>query len=289
MKRISILFLPFFIMCNTMADKVPFTEERILNELDLAFNHHPGMYFPVADKSVIKYNFFLDLEHGYCETAGSRIHLYADSLDWAIVFEKSGYQNRGGYATIALDYIGNCVDYIIERYEEHVPVPYTSIANTKYIYLVTGEEYERIRNRQGSEMEQFELISDTITSVKVRNRVVNLKYDPVLYAEMGVAGEFENPRNLLSYGGLIRYIHDTQPDVVQATETDIRTNIPRNLSKIMTLNKFHFSSFYDKKTLPSKQELFQLIAKILVTQDSSYWKPTQEPNNHWRNWKSGNL
>lgn len=284
MKRISILLLPFFIMCKTMTEKIPFTEESILNELDLAFNDQPGMYFPVTDESVTKYNFFLDLEHGYCETAGSRIHLYADSVDWAIVFEKSGYQNRGGYATIALDYIGNCVDYIVEKHDS-----YTSISNTKYVYLVTGDEYERIRNRQGGEMEQFELISDTVASVKVRDRIVDLKYDPILYAEMGVAGEFDNPRNLLSYGGLIRYINDTQPDVVQATEADIRTNIPKDLHKVMTIDEFHFSSFYDKKTLPSKQELFQLIAKILVTQDSSYWKPTQEPNNHWRNWESGNL
>lgn len=31
----------------------------------------------------LDYTFFLDLEQGYCETAGSRIRLYADADRWA--------------------------------------------------------------------------------------------------------------------------------------------------------------------------------------------------------------
>jgi len=271
-------------MCNISNNTIRFAEENVLEELDLAFLDKPGRYFPSTNESTIKYNFFLDLEHGYCESAGSRIHLYADSVNWAVVFEKSGYQNRGGYATIQLDYIGNCIDYIIEKYNG-----YTYISNTKYIYLITGDEYELIRNRQGSEREQFELISDHISSVRVKDSIVYLKYDPELYTEMGVAGEFDNPKNLMSYGRLIRYIYETQPSIVQATETDIRTNIPNRIPKIMTIDEFHYSSSYNKDMLPSRQELFQLIAKILVTGDSTLWQPAHEPNNHWRNWESGNL
>jgi len=289
MKRIILLFIPIFFMCKTNSE-MPYTETDILKELDQAFKGQIGMYFPPTQETVIKYNFFLDLEHGYCKTAGSRIHLYADSVNWAVVFEKSGYQNRGGYAGIQLDYIGNCIDYIVERYNrEQVLVPYTSMSNTKYIYLVTGDEYERIRNRQGAEPEQFELISGKVTSVSVRDSIVDLKDDPELYTQMGVAGEYDNPRKLMSYGGLIRYIHETLPSVIQATEDDIRTNIPKNLPKIMTISEFHYSSIYDKDNLPSKQELFRMIAGILVMRDSTLWKPTQEANNHWRNWESGNL
>lgn len=275
-------------MCIKPTHTGQFTEESILQELDLAFNDQPGMYFP-KDTESIKYNFFLDLEHGYCETAGNRIHLYADSRDWAIVFEKSGYQNRGGYATINLDYIGNCIDYLVEKHERDIFSSYTYISNSKYIDLVSGDEYERIRNRTGSEMEQFELIDESATLAIVRGKTVDLHYDPELYARMGVAGEFDNPRNLMSYGGLIRYIHDTQPEVIQATEADIRTQLPANLPKIMTIDKFHYSSYYDKGNPPSEQELFRLIAKILVARDSSLLKPTLEPNNHWKNWESGNL
>lgn len=56
-----------------------FTEIEILEPLELAFNGTPSKYYPTRQPEDIKYNFFLDLEHGYCETAGNRIHLYADS------------------------------------------------------------------------------------------------------------------------------------------------------------------------------------------------------------------
>jgi len=39
----------------------------------------------------------------------------------------------------------------------------------------------------------------------------------------------------------------------------------------------------------SNQETFKLISKILLTKDTTYWKPTMKPNNHWSNWESGNL
>lgn len=99
-------------------NEMTFSENEILERLDLAFKGTPGKYFPKGRPEDIKYNFFLDLEHGYCETAGTRIHLYADSTRWAIVLEKSGYQNREISAEIELDYIGNCFDYPIDNYPE---------------------------------------------------------------------------------------------------------------------------------------------------------------------------
>jgi len=96
--------------------KMSFTEAEILHKLDLAFNDIPDSDFPAGDIEDIKYNFFPDLEHGYCETAGSKIHLYADKSRWAIVFEKCGYYNRSFDARIELIYIGNCIDYVIEKF-----------------------------------------------------------------------------------------------------------------------------------------------------------------------------
>ena len=57
----------------------------------------------------------------------------------------------------------------------------------------------------------------------------------------------------------------------------------------MTINEFHYESFYKKENLPSRQECYQLIAKVLVTKDTTKWKPTLKPNNSWKNWSSGNL
>lgn len=267
-----------------MAKSTTYMEEDILEELDLAFNGLPSRYYPQKEINDIQYTFFLDLEHGYMETAGNQIHLYADSARWAIVFEKSGYHSRAGKAFVELDFIGNCIHYITKNQNGK-----NYVSNTKNICLIPYSEYERIRNRKGPDMEQFELISDSVKSIKVRDKVISIESNLRLFQEMGVSREFENPRHLLSYGGLIRYLYETNPSVIQSTEVDIRTQLPPHIPRIMTLDKFHYTSCYDEDIPPSKQELFQLIAKVLVLKDSTFWKPRKKPNNHWSNWESGNL
>ncbi|MEO0728359.1 MAG: hypothetical protein AAFZ63_27685, partial [Bacteroidota bacterium] len=91
-----------------------FSEKEILAEIDSAFIGEPGPFFPgKKNQKDIHYNFFLDLEHGYCNTASSRIHLYADEENWAVVFEKGGYQNRAPSVEVELYYVGNCIEYIL--------------------------------------------------------------------------------------------------------------------------------------------------------------------------------
>jgi hypothetical protein len=267
-----------------MATSRLYTEKNILEELDCAFNGVPGKFFPKGGGNIILYNFFLDLEHGYCETAGNRIHLYADKERWVVVFEKNGYQNRGGNADIELDYIGNCVEYIKENYDD-----YTYISNMGLIELITGKEYERVCKNDSGE-DYFELINPKIESIELRGKMVKIEHDPAKYKALGIEPcKYDNPDELVGFGELIKYFNETSPDLIRAQEEEIKQHIPKDLPKIMTIDKFHFSSIYDKDIPPHEQELYQLIAKVLVNGDSSFWKPTQEPNNHWSNWESGNL
>ncbi len=262
---------------------MPYTEFDILEELDCAFNDVPGSYYPKGEKYNC-YNFFLDLEHGYCETAGNRIHLYADAERWAVIFEKSGYQNRGGRAEIQLDYVGNCIDYIITDSDD-----YTSVSNTEVITLISGEEYERISLDDSGES-MFELINPKVETVKVKEAMVTIEHDPLKYEALGIEPrEYDNPDRLVGFGELIRYFNEAESDLIRASEEEIKLHIPLDIPKIMTLDEFHYSSLYDKDLLASDQELYQLIAKVLVNQDATLWKPTLEPNNHWSNWESGNL
>jgi hypothetical protein len=262
-----------------------FTESEILEQLDLAFNDTPSKYYPEGKPQDVKYNFFLDLEHGYCETAGNKIHLFADTTRWAMVFEKSGYQNRATAAEIELYYIGNCIDYPIDTYPEQ-----DYITNTSNIILIDPTEFERIQNKAGEEMETFELIAPDIKEINVRDQQIPFDNDYKNYEKVGITiRDYDNPKKLIGFADFVRFLNETNPTAISATEQDIRQHIPKDIPKLMTIEQFHFASVYNKENPPSQQETYQLIAKVLLTNDPSHWKPTLKPNNHWSNWDSGNL
>lgn len=262
-----------------------FTEKDILEQLDLAYNGQPSNYYPAGRPQDIKYNFFLDLEHGYCETAGNRIHIYGDLTRWAIVFEKSGYQNRSSAAEIELDYVGNCIDYPIETYPER-----NYITNSSRVFLIEPTEFERIENKDGYDMETFELISQKTKEIKVRDSLIPFDNNFKNYEKLGIKiRDFENPKNLIAFEDFVRFLNETDPALISATDKDIRRHIPKDIPKLMTINEFHFVSAHDKVNPPSNQETYKLIAKVLLTRNKANWKPTEKANNHWSNWESGNL
>ncbi|OPC14398.1 hypothetical protein BAY01_08395 [Elizabethkingia miricola] len=264
--------------------EMAFNEIEILEQLDLAFNGIPSKYYPKGQPQDIKYNSFLDLEHGYCETAGNRIHLYADTTRWIIVFEKSGYQNRATSAEIELTYIGNCINYPVAKYPER-----NYITNTNNVILITPKELTRIENKDGEELERFELIGRNIKEIKIRDTFTPFNNNYKDYEKVGIKiRDYDNSKNLIGFGDLIRYLHETNPNLISATENEIRKYIPKDIPKLMTINEFRVST-YEEANLPSQQETFKLIAKILKTRDIKNWKPTQKPNNSWKNWESGHL
>jgi hypothetical protein len=292
MRLLPIITLCFLLSCsgtikNNLNNKRRMTvnEKEILEQLDLAFNETPNNYFPKGRPQDIKYNFFLDLEHGYCETAGNRIHLYADSTRWIIVFEKSGYQNRTTSAEIELNYFGNCVDYPVDKYHER-----NYITNSSRVVLIDPEEFERIENKVGDELETFELIGHEIKKIKIRDKYIPFDNDYKNYEKVGIEmRDFDNSKKLIGFGDLIRYLNETNPSLISATEVEIRKHIPKDIPKLMTINEFHFISAYEKSNPPSQQETYKLIAKVLTTRDTTYWKPAMKANNSWKNWESGNL
>lgn len=178
-----------------------YSKKDVLNEIDLAFGGKPSDFFPEKGKQVVQYNFFLDLEHGYCDTASSRIHLYANDKDWAVVFEKSGYQNRARAVEIELYYIGNCIDYLVSQNGGR-----NYITNTKVISLISFEELGRIENRSGSDMEQFELIDSTVEKVEIRGAQISVDLNPLKYDELRIPLRVhDNPKRLIGFGDLVRF------------------------------------------------------------------------------------
>ena len=220
------------------------------------------------------YNFFLDLEHGYFYTAGSRINLFADSDRWAIVFEKSGFANRAGRAEIELNYFGNCLLNL-----DRAGLNDKFICNSKYFTIISGEEFEKVEG-------DFELVSKKAKYIKVRDAQLSIEQDSSKYESIGIQiQDFDNPENMIDYQSLVRYLNEYNSELFKATNEELRTSIPLDLPLLMKIDNWHHRTYteYDGEK-PSSYETFQLIAEILVRKDIDIWNPTLKPNNDWRNW-----
>ncbi|GAB4051003.1 DUF7003 family protein [Spirosoma litoris] len=246
-----------------------YTDSDILVALDEADKHDT-------------YNNFLDLEHPYVYTAGSAMNLFADSTRWAIVFEKSGFSPRGGYPGIDLYYFGNCLHNLDKQgaYNQ-----FTS--NMKLLPLIAPELMEDIT-------EENDLIKRSISHLTIRENSVSISQNPDAYEKRGISiSTFENPKRLIDYCSLIRYLADTQPESLRATSSELRTCLPQDLPCIMSIDQWHHKSYsaeYNYGVKPSEYETYRMVAQILATQDPTRWKPTLEPNNDWRNWpEAGSL
>ncbi|WP_162144113.1 DUF7003 family protein [Sporocytophaga myxococcoides] len=258
-----------------------FDEQSVLNELNLAFKGIPGDRFPKSNENQIVYNFFPDLENGYMFIASSKIHLYADKNRWAIVFETNGYHNRQFNAQINLVYIGNCISYSKEISPER-----SYVSNFSSVELISQEEFKRIQNFKGLEMEQFELVDSDINEIKVRDVLLPVNHNGLEYEAFDIKfREYDNPKRLVGFKDLVRFLSETQKEVMSANEEDLRKNLPDTLPKLITIDSFH----HKNNMTPDSYETYRMIAKILVTGDTTFWKPKLTPNNHWTNWRSGAL
>jgi len=257
-----------------------YSEQEILDALDRASKNTAHK----LDDKTYFYNFFMDLEDGYLNVANSKIHLFADKTDWVVVFETNGFHNNGS-AQVHLLYIGNCVAYERTETEDRI-----DLSNFFVILLIEESEFRKIENNTGKGMEQYELITPEADSITVRNSKIKIEHDEAKYAEKSISfRDYDNPNHLVDFVSFVRYLSETESELMSAKETEIKSHFMKDIPQLMTIESFYQKSIHSQGNLPSSYETYQLIARILVTKDTSLWKPTLKPNNHWSNWVSGNL
>lgn len=235
---------------------------------------------------------FVEFEHPYLSTAGSRLTLYGDETRWAMVFEKAGYSNSGFSGEIWLTYFGNC---LINQDSWGRSVQYKS--NSKFIPIISDKELE------GLEQDYSSLVLKDKKQVKVRDTLLRIEHDISKYEAKGMnIRSDDNPENLVDFASLIRYLDEEHPQLFRAADKELRTCLPSDIPKIMCIDKWHHEEytgysngpFYDEVaptnfesymgTSPLNYETYNMIAEVLISKDTTMWKPTLKPNNDWRNW-----
>jgi hypothetical protein len=241
------------------------TAQSIVDYLDnCVILNHPGW-------------FFMDLGHGYFYTANSRLSLFGDGADWAIVFEKSGYSNRGMRIELELNYFGSALHNL-----EPGGISGQFLYNAKYFTLVTGDDLEEIET-------EFEEISSDARQVKLRGEYVLLPETFEGYKKW--VPELDRvPR----FDDLARYLAFEYEEACYATMDELRTCLPEALPFLMHIDAWHHRYYYyfvngpEKPQLlgdkPSSYETFPMIAEVLAHRDPSRYRPTLRANNHWKHW-----
>jgi hypothetical protein len=239
-----------------------YSEKSILDDLDDCGKTNP-------------YKFFPDLGHGYFALSGSRVSLFADKDRWAIVFEKTGYANREYSVKTEILYFGNCLKNL-DKVDEH-------LLNVKYVQLCPYINLSSIMDKRTH-------ILQNADSISIRSEKIPIIHSTQLYSDKGIVLKNDS----LDIVSLTRLLEEFYPLSFRATDSEIRQCLPNDLPKIMTIDQWHQESYTNygvpQGVLPSQQEAYQLMAKVLVTKDTSLFKPTLKPNNDWRFWPdSGGL
>jgi hypothetical protein len=281
------------------------TEEEILNTLD---NSNDGYYCS-----------FVDLGHVYSYLIDARLNVFRGDNDrWAIAVERLGYNPRAGAIVLDINYYGNCLTNL-EFYNER-PTSYYSIHPIDFnnfnetidgeslnpdakFWLVRGQQVSLSHNKQdytnaGIELKEYE--PNEISAEEVGRLVVAQNRDVFRATDIELYKSIPTDLNkILVIDG---WFHKDFQLQISPTMTDEHLHQTFEFNKNLTgLGGMTFESFAQsfrqqeilsddwnreiwENNRPSSYETWQLIAKVIVTNDPKQYKPTLKPNTHWTNW-----
>ncbi|NJM81033.1 MAG: hypothetical protein HC854_18065 [Flavobacterium sp.] len=281
------------------------TEQEILNTLD-----HSNDSF---------YCTFVPLGHFYSYLIDVRLNVFRnDNGNWAIAIERLGFNPREGYVALEIYYYGNCLENL-EYYNNRPTSSYciypidsdnfietidnVVLKNDAKYWLVRGEQVALQYTKQdyknaGIELKEYEpntISADEVAKLAVLNhRDLFRATDQELYKSI--------PKDLKKILVLDEWFHkDFEWQLTPKMTEDQLQKIYDFNEKVtgmagLTLEEFKKMTREQeatnddyKKTIwennrPSSYETWQLIAKVIVSNDPTLYKPTLQPNTHWSNW-----
>jgi hypothetical protein len=175
-----------------------------------------------------------------------RLHGYADDDRWAIVIEELNYHPGAGEPDVYLHLYGN-------RLADDpgiFPEPVVRGLDTPMAEIGDPERPGHVR--------------PNLSGIQIRGRTVTV--DP------SAAGA--------RFTDFFRTLVPEHRDLLLATESELRQVVPADLPEVITIEAWHHPDLEP----PSTSEAFRQLAEVLATRDPSRYRPTAEPNTHWRFW-----
>lgn len=242
--------------------KKKYTINSILEDLDESGKKH--------------YKVFPRYDNEFYNTCSNKIELYADSENWAIVFQELIYNISENCFQINIDYFGNCLKNMDVLNQKDT-------SNSKRIQLNNENDLIPV-------FEKYPFVSKNIQTINIRNKPFKITHDKTLYLNKNIT-PYPSDNGLIDIKSIFRYLIEENKNAFWATNEEIKLCIPKELPLLMVIDKWYHEPYDGKKNgsfsgvPPSQYETFQQIAKVLVTKDTSFFNPTIVPNNDWRNWE----
>ncbi|MEO0505722.1 MAG: hypothetical protein AAF090_06175 [Bacteroidota bacterium] len=220
------------------------------------------------DKCAEEFTFPM-LDNGYIYPIHSKMSAYRDEIRWVLIIEVIGFSYRGGGhngISNCLHIYGNCIDTNPGTDNSN----FLFITNDSPDFPTFDEEYLESLNPQAKTM-------------FLRGKETPINHNRDYYLSKGI--ELEAMDKIFVWE-FLRGLQPDYSDYFEATEEEIRDRIPKDLPKIMQLKEWFHPDCADSE-LPSNNETFRQIAKVLETGEKKHYQPTNPPNNHWKNWPDG--
>jgi hypothetical protein len=229
--------------------------EEILNQLDQCNSEYT---FPMLD-------------NGYIYPAGTKLTAYRDDKRWALIIEVIGFSYRGGGhngISNCLHIYGNCLNY----------QPGTN--NENFLCLTDDSS-----DCETFDTEEYFYVNTNCPNFVLRNEICPIMHSRSMYLSYNIVLEDEERINAFEF---LRMLDKLYHNKLVATDEEIRNRIPNDIPRILELHEWHHPDVVNGE-LPSQNETFRQIAKVLETGSSSFYRPTYAPNTHWMNWPEGGI
>ena len=220
------------------------------------------------------------LDNGYVYLAATRLTLNRSESDWAMVVEVFGFSPRAGLPDTAVQ------TFASRLHNRNPPEQYvTREAYERYLENNPNNEFRPvwpIAEGNWQDPDDVERVADGAGEVVVRGKTMKL---PPLdeYGRQGI--ELQQPPTVMVFE-LCRYLADVARDAVLATAEERRVSVPPELTQVLRLDEWHHPDLASGER-PSESETFQQLAHVLATGDVRLYRPTVDPNTHWRHWPDG--
>jgi hypothetical protein len=222
------------------------------------------------------------LDNGYVYLAATRLSVYAAKPDWGLVIEVFGFSPRAGLPDTSI------YTFASRLRNRNKPENYvTAEAYENYLKENSHHEFRSVHPIDAGDWQDpddVELVASMASHVPVRGREVQM---PALEEYVAHGISLEDPPRVQVFE-LCRLLANTLRTEVLGTVDERRVSVPAHLRELLVLDEWNHPDVTGGM-LPSTNETFQQLARVLETEDSRLYRPTMPPNTHWSNWPESGL